>query len=367
MVNSTARQRVFNFSAGPSVLPVSVLEEIARDLICLPDAGVSILELGHRTPHFKRILREAVERLRSLLQVPADYDVFFVQGGGRFIFFVLPMNFCGDQQIGEYLVSGTWGACAFDEADRNQQGRVVWSGKAGGYTSLPARSEWESTNNAAYLHFTSNETIEGVQFPTDSSELLAQTPPLICDMSSDFLSRPIEISRFSMIYACLQKNLGPAGATIVIAKRELLERASDRVPGYCRLLNHAEGDLMYNTPPTFCIYVANLVLQWLESQFGDLPSVESFNQAKAGLVYAALEERPDWFQLHAVAKYRSRMNATFRLPDAQTEQRFLSEAEQHGLAFLAGHRSVGGIRASLYNAMPLEGAERLAQFIRDFK
>jgi phosphoserine aminotransferase len=365
-MSTTANARVFNFSAGPSVLPVPVLEQVARDLLCLPGTGVSILELGHRTSHFKKILTDTVARLRTILSVPADYDVFFLQGGGRLVFSVLPMNFCGPGTLGEYLITGSWGDCAYQEAARGNQGRIVWSGQAGGYTSLPSPAEWSSEANAAYLHYTSNETIEGVQFPAEVGDWFSDAPPLICDMSSDFLSRPIDVSRYAMIYACLQKNLGPAGATVIIARRDFLARASDKVPGYCRLLNHAEGDLMYNTPPTFCIYVANLVLRWLEETFGSLREIAEFNQHKAELVYAALGHYPHLFQLHAAANCRSRMNVTFRLPTAEIEQQFLEAAERSGLAFLAGHRSVGGIRASLYNAMPLAGAQALANFIDQF-
>lgn len=358
--------RVFNFSAGPSVLPVPVLEQVAREMLCLPGTGVSILELGHRTPPFKKILTDTVARIRALLSVPLDYDIFFVQGGGRLIFSVLPMNFCLPGTLGEYLVTGSWGDCAYQEALRSDQGRLVWSGKETGYSTIPQPRDWRSVDGA-YLHYTSNETIEGVQFPADIAALLENAPPLVCDMSSDFLSRPVDVGRYAMIYACIQKNLGPAGATLVIAKREFLERASEKVPGYCRLLNHAEGDLMYNTPPTFCIYVANLVLRWLESTFGDLEQVQQFNQRKVGLVYAALLKRPELFQLHAHADCRSLMNVTFRLPTPELEKRFLQQAEAAGLAFLAGHRSVGGMRASLYNAMPIEGAQALASFIEKFE
>lgn len=364
--NTNSQGRVFNFSAGPSVLPVPVLEQVAREMLCLPGTGVSILELGHRTPPFKKILNDTVARIRALLSVPTDYDIFFVQGGGRLIFSVLPMNFCLPGTMGEYLVTGSWGDCAYQEALRSEQGRLVWSGKDTGYSTIPEPRDW-SSNAGAFLHYTSNETIEGVQFPSDVESLLSDAPPLVCDMSSDFLSRPVDVNRFAMIYACIQKNLGPAGATLVIAKREFLERASEKVPGYCRLLNHAEGDLMYNTPPTFCIYVANLVLRWLDETFGDLESVQRFNQQKAACVYNVLLRRPELFQLHAQANCRSQMNVTFRLPTPELEKRFLQESETQGLAFLAGHRSVGGVRASLYNAMPSEGAEALAQFIARFE
>jgi len=372
-------RRVFNFSAGPSVLPLPVLERISEEMTCFSDTGVSILELGHRTAAFTNVLAEAIERLRRILKISDEYEVFFVQGGGRFIFSVLPMNFClTDQpsQVGDYLVSGTWGASALAEASNAGRGHCVWDGATLGYKCLPDVKTLLLSPDAAYLHYTSNETIEGVQFQGDlksqlvKSQLvksqLVKSVPVICDMSSDFLSRPIDIQNYDMVYACIQKNLGPAGATLVIAKRELLNRSQDRMPGYCNLRNHAAAKSMYNTPPTFCIYVANLVLQWFEEVFGDLETIGEFNRKKSQLIYDAIAKDSDVYQLHAQEDCRSQMNVTFRLPDTETEKRLLVESEAAGLAFLAGHRSVGGIRASLYNAMPMEGAEALAGFLAEF-
>jgi len=365
-MNSRTEQRVYNFNAGPSVLPESVLQRVAETLTCLPGPGVSILELGHRTSWFKAILQETLGRLRRLLEIDDQYEVFFVQGGGRFLFSVLPMNFCQPGQTADYLVTGSWGQSAYEESQRAGVGQVVWDGRASGYCRLPSQHDWQPTATAAYLHYTSNETIEGVQFPAALDEWLPAPATLVCDMSSDLLSRPVAVSRYALIYACIQKNLGPAGATVVIARRDFLERAAESVPGYCRLLNHAQADSMYNTPPTFCIYVANLVLEWLENEFGDLQGMEAFNRQKAELVYEALEAFPELYQLHAERKARSMVNVTFRLPTPDQEVRFLQEAERAGLTCLAGHRSVGGLRASLYNAMPMAGARALADFVRGF-
>lgn len=362
-------RRVYNFSAGPSVLPLPVLDRISEEMTCFSDTGVSILELGHRTRAFINVVAETLGRLRRILSISDDYDVFFVQGGGRFVFSVLPMNFCqADQpnQMGDYLVSGTWGASALSEAVNAGRGHCVWTGADSGYICLPESESLDCSTDAAYLHYTSNETIEGVQFQHDLKPLLTNSAPIICDMSSDFLSRPIDIQNYDMVYACIQKNLGPAGATLVIAKRDLLNRSDDRMPGYCNLRNHAKSNSMYNTPPTFCIYVANLVLQWFEENFGDLATIGEFNRQKSQLIYHALAQGSGLYKLHAAEACRSMMNVTFRLLDTQMEKRFLAEAQAAGLSYLAGHRSVGGIRASLYNAMPIEGAQALAQFVTEF-
>lgn len=358
--------RVFNFSAGPSTLPLPVLERAAAELTCYQETGVSILELGHRTKTFKGITQQATDRIRTLLNVPANYEVFFVQGGGRLVFSVLPMNFCNSGRQGNYLVTGSWGRAAYAEASQASKGHCIWDGAEQKYSTLPAIGSLATQPDAAYLHYTSNETIEGVQFASDLGSQLDAKVPIICDMSSDFMSRPIEIQNYDLAYACIQKNLGPAGATLIIAKREFLEQADEGLPGYLRLLNHAEAGSMYNTPPTFCIYIANLVLEWFESEFGTLEAVGAFNREKATKVYSALERFPNVFQLHAEPSCRSQMNITFRLNDENREKRFLEKASERNLAYLAGHRSVGGIRASLYNAMPMAGADALTQFILDF-
>lgn len=368
-------QRVFNFSAGPSVLPLPVLEQVAREMTCYRDTGVSILELGHRTEVFKQITAEAIGRVRKILRVPEDYEVFFLQGGGRLMFSILPMNFCDPSQRSQkaaYVNTGTWSCGAYQEAVTAERGVCLWDGKATNYSSVPSPEvlqdgAFEDLSQYAYLHYTSNETIEGVQFDRDLKPQLGSDVPIVCDMSSEFLSRKIDIKNFDLVYACIQKNLGPAGATIVIAKRSLLERCDAKLPGYCNLKNHATAESMWNTPPTFCIYVANLVLQWFENTFGDLETVGQFSREKCRMVYDAIERSPLKYQLHARPECRSQMNVTFRLLDSAGEKRFLTAAENAGLAYLPGHRSVGGFRASLYNAMPMEGARALGDFLQNWK
>lgn len=359
-------ERVFNFSAGPSALPLPVIERAQAELTQFQDTGVSILELGHRTKTFQAVTRQATDRIRQILQVPDDYDVFFVQGGGRLIFSILPMNFCLDGKRGKYLVTGSWGKAAYAEAEKAGSGDCVYDGAATGYSSLPDLSSLEIPPQSAYVHYTSNETIEGVQFPCELKSATGITVPVIADMSSDFMSRPVDIRQFDMIYACIQKNLGPAGATVVIAKRDWLNQAPENLPGYLRLANHAAAESMYNTPPVFCIYVANLVLEWFLQTFGDLESVGQFHRQMAESIYQVLEAHPQLYQLHAEPDCRSLMNVTFRLPSQTVQDRFLDQARQQGLAYLAGHRSVGGIRASLYNAMTREGADALARFLTGF-
>lgn len=357
--------RVFNFSAGPAVLPLAVLEEAQRDLLALPGAGASILEISHRSKQFVAIVEETESNLRRLLAIPDQYRVLFLQGGSRLQFSMVPMNLLRGNGAGaDYLVTGSWGQKARDEALREGKVNIAWDGAETGYDRLPPPESIQLTPGAAYLHFTSNETIEGVQFPTqpDSGGV-----PLVCDASSDFLSRPVDIGRYGLIYACAQKNSGPAGVTIVVIRDDLLERASDDLPSMLNYRNYAKHNSLFNTPPCFAIYVTMLVTRWLLNDVGGLERMAERNRAKAELLYRMIDSSGGFYKGHSQPQCRSVMNVTFRLPSPELETEFLSAAARRSLASLGGHRSVGGIRASIYNAMPTEGVEALRDFMVEFK
>ncbi|MCO6456047.1 MAG: 3-phosphoserine/phosphohydroxythreonine transaminase [Pirellulaceae bacterium] len=366
MDSAVTTARIYNFSPGPAVLPLPVLEQAQRELLALPGCGASILEISHRSPAFIEILAQTKSRLTQLLGIPAGYQILFLQGGSRLLFSMIPMNLLRGRAVGaEYLLTGSWGQYACTEARREGPVHVPWDGRETNYDRLPAEDQPLAVDPAAaYLHFTSNETIQGVQF---RSEPLCGEVPLVCDASSDFLSRPLDVSRYGLIYACAQKNAGPAGVTIVIVRDDLLERSQDELPGYLNFRSHAEQDSLYNTPPTFAIYLVNLVARWLLEDLGGLDQVALRNERKAALLYAELDASEGFYRGHAQPECRSRMNVTFRLPSAELESRFVAEAAAQDLGELKGHRSVGGIRASIYNAMPLEGVEALRQFMRDFR
>jgi phosphoserine aminotransferase len=362
---SPVSQRIYNFSPGPAVLPLEVLEQIQRDMVCLPGVGTSILELSHRDKAFLAIMAATQASLRELLGIPSQYKILFLQGGARLQFSMVPMNLLRGSSAGaDYLITGTWGKSALQEAVREGSAQAIWDGKSCSYNRLPKATEYQCRADAAYVHFTSNETIEGVQF---LNEPQAGSAPLVCDASSDFLCRPLPIERYGMIYACAQKNAGPAGVTVVIIREDLLARSQDSLPGYLSYRRHAEEDSLWNTPNTFGIYVVGLVAKWLLNHVGGLPKMLERNRLKSQMLYDVLDESPDFYLGHAQADSRSLMNVTFRLPHADVEKAFLSESDRLGLGNLKGHRSVGGIRASIYNAMPIEGVEKLRDFMRDFR
>jgi phosphoserine aminotransferase len=357
-------ERVYNFSPGPAVLPLPVLEQVQREMLALPGVGSSILEISHRSKPFLAILEEAEANLRRLLGIGDDYKVLFLQGGSRLQFSMIPMNLLRDSgRAAEYVVTGSWGEKAAQEAAYEGEARVTWSGKATNYDRLPAWAEVPRDPAAAYVHITSNETIQGVQFADDPD---AGGVPLVCDASSDFLHRPVDISRYGIYYACAQKNAGPAGVTIVVIRNDLVDRAPKSVPGMLNYAAYANENSMQNTPNTFGIYVFMLITRWLEKEIGGLAKMLEINRAKAKLVYDAVDESGGFYRGHAQRDCRSLMNVTFRLPDDEMQKRFLAEAGERKLCELKGHRSVGGIRASIYNAMPIDGARRLAEFMRDF-
>ncbi len=364
MATQVAAERVFNFSAGPAVLPVPVLERIRHEMLCLPGAGASILEISHRSTDFIAVQDAAEARLRRLLNVGDEHEILFLQGGARLQFSMIPMNLLrGRSQAAQYVITGSWGKSALEEAKKEGPVEVIYDAKEANYNRLPSANDFAIKSDAAYVHITSNETIQGVQFPHD---LDTGTAPLVCDSSSDFLYRPYDMSRYGVMYACAQKNAGPAGVTVVVIKKELLERSDASLPGYLNYKNHADADSMWNTPPTFAIYVLGLVTEWLEDTIGGLNKMYAMNQAKAKLLYDVLDSFPEFYVGHARKTDRSLMNVTFRFADEQAEKQFLSGATSHGMDNLKGHRSVGGIRASIYNAMPLEGVQALATYMTDF-
>jgi len=365
MSSATLTERVFNFSPGPAVLPLPVLQQAQRELVCLPGYGMSVLEMSHRAPGFLDILAAAKSLLRELLAIPDNYQIVFLQGGSRLQFSMVPMNLLrGQSGAAEYLVTGSWSKMAVDEAKREGKVNVAWDGKPTNYDRLPKTGELKIAPDAAYAYICSNETIQGVQFATEPD---VASVPLVCDSSSDFLHCPLPIAKYGLIYACAQKNAGPAGVTVVIIRDDLLQRSQDSLPGYLNYNHHVKEDSLYNTPPTFAIYLMKLVLEWLKDEVGGLTRMHAINQQKARLLYDAIDESGGFYRGHAQKGARSLMNVTFRLPSEALEKEFVKTGEDRGLDGLKGHRSVGGIRASIYNAMPTAGVESLANFMREFK
>lgn len=359
-------ERFFNFSAGPATLPLPVLERIRDDLPSLAGVGASVLEISHRSAHFGEILESAKDGISRLLGLPDTHKVLFVPGGARLQFSMVPMNLLrGSGKRADYILTGSWGRKAVPEAELEGDVRVCWSGEPDGYSTVPAAGEIADLGaDAAYVHVTSNETIEGVQF-TEVPDTGAT--PLVCDASSEFLSRPIAVDRYALLYAGAQKNVGPAGVTIVIVREDLLERVPAGLHTMLDYRNWVKHDSLINTPPAFAIYVVNLVTRWLIEEIGGLAAMQKRNEAKAARLYELIDSSDGYYRGHARADARSKMNVTFRLADADLEARFLEEAAARGLSGLKGHRSVGGIRASIYNAMPPEGVAALCDFMTEFR
>lgn len=365
MATTVATERVFNFSPGPAAMPLSVLQQAQRELICLPGYGMSLLEMSHRSEGFLDILAAAKSLLTELLGIPAGYKIFFLQGGSRLQFSMIPINLLrGQQQPADYLVTGAWSKMALDEAKREGQVNVPWDGKATNYDRLPKPADLKLNPAASYLYCCSNETIQGVQF---QSEPETGNVPLVCDVSSDFLHRPLPIAKYGLLYACAQKNAGTAGVTAVIIRDDLVNRSADNLHGYLSFKNHVKEDSLFNTPPTFSIYLLKLVLEWLRDEVGGLAKMHQRNKEKAKLLYDVIDNSNGFYRGHAQPEVRSLMNVTFRLPSEDLEKEFVKAGEDRALDGLKGHRSVGGIRASIYNAMPTEGVESLATFMREFK
>lgn len=361
--NSTAEQRVLNFSAGPAVLPEPVLRQIADEMVALPNVGSSIMEVSHRGKVFTSYLNSARDGLRELLAIPDDYEILFLQGGSRLQFAMIPMNFLDNQKTAAYAVTGSWGKQALEEAANQGQAKSVWDGSSNGFTTIPSDPFQLNADDCSYFYYVSNETIQGVQF---SSEPECGDVPLICDASSDFLHKPLDVKKYDLIYACAQKNAGPAGLTIVIAKRSLIDSGKKNLPGYLDYRSHADSDSLFNTPPTFAIYVLSLIVDWLKNEIGGLDAMYRQNQQKAKLLYDVVDKYRGCYIGHAAKECRSLMNVVFKFPSDELQSLFLKGAEAAGLHGLAGHRSVGGIRASIYNAMPVHGVETLAEFMSEF-
>ncbi|MFO0958664.1 MAG: 3-phosphoserine/phosphohydroxythreonine transaminase [Isosphaeraceae bacterium] len=351
-----------NFNAGPSMLPRDVLEQVQAELLDYHGRGMSIMEMSHRSKEYEEINSRAEANFKRLIGVGDGYRVLFVQGGASTQFAMLPMNFLPPGGTADYVVNGSWGEKAIDECKILGHAHLAASTQEGGFKRTPRADEVRLSDNPAYIHLTSNETIQGVQF--------AEFPdlghaPLVGDMSSDILSRPIDAGKFAMIYAGAQKNLGPSGVAIVLIRQEWIDRANKGLPTMLRYATHAKNNSLYNTPPSFGVYVVDLVLQWID-KLGGVAAMGERNARKAELLYNAIDASGGFYKGHAEAGSRSQMNVTFRLPDEAREKAFLAEAQKANMVGLAGHRSVGGIRASIYNAMGEEACRTLATLMADF-
>ena len=357
-----SEQRLYNFSAGPAVLPLPVLKKAQEEFLCLPGAGASVMEISHRSKTFEAILDAAEANVRSLMNIPDNYRILFLQGGALLQFGMIPMNLLGGKSA-DYIVTGSWSKKAVSEAKIVGKVNPLWDGKDFSYKRKPFASELKFSADAAYAYICSNETIEGVQYQ-DLPE--TGTVPLVCDASSDIFSKPVSIKDFGLYFACAQKNVGPAGVTLVVIRDDLLDRSPDTLPSLLHYKKIAEQKSMLNTPPCFAIYMVKLVTEWLLNDMGGLEKVHAFNKEKAALLYDAIDNSGGYYTGHAEKAYRSIMNVPFRLPSEDLDKKFESEAKSLGLITLAGHRSVGGLRASIYNAMPREGVTALCDFMGDF-
>lgn len=356
-------QPVYNFNAGPSALPLAVLEKAQQELINFRGTGMSIMELSHRSAAYEEVHNEAISRLKRLYSIPDNYEVLFLQGGASLQFAMAPMNFLQEGQRAGYVLTGSWAEKAFSEAKRFGEAYTLANSREDNHNHIPSLSDLNIEQSDAYIHLTSNNTIYGTQwkdFPNTGDV------PLIADMSSDIMSKPIDISKFALIYAGAQKNLGPSGVTVVIIRKDLLEKANTDIPTMLSYKTHADNNSLYHTPPTFGIYMLGEVLSWIEEN-GGLEAVAKNNENKAKLIYDVIDHSNDYYVGHAQLESRSLMNITFRLADETLEKKFLAEAKDAGFVGLNGHRSVGGCRASAYNAVPFEACKALSEFMIQFQ
>ncbi|HSK72389.1 MAG TPA: 3-phosphoserine/phosphohydroxythreonine transaminase [Pyrinomonadaceae bacterium] len=355
-------ERIYNFSAGPAILPLPVLEQAREEMLSLGGIGMSVMEISHRSKHFAAILESAMSGVRELLSVPENYRILFLQGGASLQFSMIPLNFLGADETADYIITGAWGKKALKEAKRCGSANVVFTDAENNFKSVPSQDELNFSENAQYIHYTSNETIEGVEFKYD---LDGGGIPVVCDASSNIMSKQIDVEKYALIYAGAQKNIGPSGVTLVIIHDDLLEKAPENQHSMLDYRNFAANDSMPNTPNTWGIYIINLVCKHLK-EIGGLSEMEKRNEEKAQILYDAIDASDGFYSGHAEKQARSLMNVTFRLPSEELEKQFCSEATAQGLDGLKGHRSVGGIRASIYNAFPQEGVESLVEFMKDF-
>jgi len=358
----TPTHRVFNFAAGPAVLPLPVLEEIQRDMLELPGVGMSILEISHRSAPFEAILAQAEADIRRLGTVPSHYKVLFLQGGASTQFSMVPMNLLTAGATADYIDSGSWADKAIKEATKVGTVNIAATTKADNYSRVPLQSELQLTPGAAYVHMTSNNTIEGTEFKTLPE---VGGAPLVNDTSSDMFSRPIDVAKHALIYSGAQKNMGPAGVTVVIVREDMLARSQKSMPTMLNYAVQAENGSMYNTPPVFAVYALGLVMKWLLAQ-GGLAAIAAVNERKAAKLYDEID-RTGFYRGTAHKDCRSLMNVTFRLASEDLEKQFVKAATAAGLDGLKGHRSVGGMRASIYNAFPEQGVDALVEFMREFE
>ncbi|MBN9288725.1 MAG: phosphoserine transaminase [Gammaproteobacteria bacterium 39-13] len=356
------KQPIYNFGAGPACLPVDVLEQIRDDI---PDwyEGMSIMEISHRLPVFMELTQSIEQDLRSLLTIPDEFAVLFMHGGARTQFSAVPLNLLNGSKVADYLVTGHWSDLAYQDAQRYCQPHLVASSKEEHYTKIPEEKEWNFSKQGAYLHYTDNETIHGVEFPHPPK---VKDKWLISDMTSNILTKPIDFSSYGLIYASAQKNLGIAGITVVIVRKELLGKEHPFTPPTMSYAFCEKTQSMGNTSPVFCWYVLGLVLKWVKKQ-GNCETLANACKQKSTLIYDVIDNSNNFYISPVVKEYRSRVNVPFRLPSAELETLFLNEANAIGLKQLKGHKTVGGCRASLYNAMPLEGVEKLAEFMKEFE
>lgn len=355
--------RIFNFNAGPAVLPIDVLKEVQAELLNFNNSGMSIFEISHRSKPYEEVHNQAIATIKELMGLGDDYEVLFIQGGGSMQFDMIPMNFLTEGKIGNYVVSGSFAKKALKEGKLIGATHVAASSEADNFTYIPKAEDIKISENAAYLHLCYNNTIFGTEW-----HYIPETNgvPLIADMSSDILSRPIDFSKFDMIYAGVQKNLGPAGVCLVVIRKSMLENLPGGLPTMLCYDTYAKNNSLYNTPPASSIYIVGKVVNWIKNN-GGLVAMERRNKEKAAIVYDAIDNSNGFYRGHAQKESRSYMNVTFRLPSEELEKQFIAEATAQGLGGLKGHRSVGGLRASIYNAMPKEGCQKLADFMAEFQ
>ena len=352
-----------NFFAGPSVLPVEVLQQLHDDLLDYQGAGLSMIEASHRGQPFEQMYQECLALVRELMGVPEDYDIFFLGGGATLQFSMIPMNFLRPGTVADYIKSGTWANKAVSDAKKIGDVHLYFDGTADKFTTLPDPATVKPSENSSYLYLCSNETIGGIQWQQwpDTGNV-----PMIADMSSDLLSRPVPVDRFAMIYGGVQKNLGPAGATLVILRKDMLERQNENLTAYLDYRQHVEGEGLYNTPPVFSIWAVKLVLEWVKKN-GGAEGMASRAQLKSSILYDLIDGSGGFYRSPVDPAFRSKMNIVFRLSTEELEKQFLAETKAAGMLGLKGHRSVGGLRASIYNSLPIEDVQALADLMKEFQ